>query len=135
MSDSDLRYAAYNEANTTDRNVAITPATGDNEPSENNNVGNFAIIATVRYIEYYISQKGIIMFKKIKSYLKFWSKKLPSYKMGSSYGGFKMNIDEYYALDENRKKLQKINNSTFPDIIKKKDKENVNDRDSSVQPG
>lgn len=75
------------------------------------------------------------MFKKIKSYLKFWSKKLPSYKMGSSYGGFKMNIDEYYALDENRKKLQKINNSTFPDIIKKKDKENVNDRDSSVQPG
>ena len=71
------------------------------------------------------------MLEKIKSYLRFWSKELPSYKAGSSHGGFKLNIDEYYSLDENKEKLREINNSKFPEIIKRRNP----DKDRSIQPG
>lgn len=52
------------------------------------------------------------------SYLGFGSKK-PSYKKSSKYGGFRLDIDEYYKKKENQKKLKDINNSDFPKAIKK----------------
>jgi len=59
------------------------------------------------------------MFDKLKKYLKFWNKK-PSYHLKSStYGGFRLDIDQYYAKPENREKLKQINNSSFPDMVKK----------------
>lgn len=59
------------------------------------------------------------MFEKIKSYFKFWSKK-PSYHLkGSKYGGFRMDIDKYYAKEENQEKLKRINKSKFPEIVQK----------------
>jgi len=59
------------------------------------------------------------MFDKLKKYLKFWNKK-PSYHFKSStYGGFRLDIDQYYAKPENREKLKQINNSSFPDMVKK----------------
>lgn len=59
------------------------------------------------------------MLEKIKKYLKFWNKK-PSYHLKSStYGGFRLDIDQYYAEPENQEKLKQINNSNFPDMVKK----------------
>lgn len=69
------------------------------------------------------------MFKKIKSYIRFLNKK-PSYHVkNSGYGGFRLDIDEYYAQEENRKKLEEINESKFPEIIRE------NDRTATPQPG
>lgn len=51
------------------------------------------------------------MWKKIKPYLRFWNKK-PSYHMkGSVYGGLRMDIDKFYAIEENKKELEEINKS------------------------
>ena len=51
------------------------------------------------------------MWKKIKSYLRFWNKK-PSYHVeGSAYGGLRIDIDKYYSLEENKKELDEINDS------------------------
>ncbi|NBC03526.1 MAG: hypothetical protein GVY20_07450 [Bacteroidetes bacterium] len=49
------------------------------------------------------------MWKKIKSYLRFWKNK-PSYHIeGSAYGGLRMDIDKYYSLEENKKELEELN--------------------------
>jgi len=61
------------------------------------------------------------MLEKIKSYLRFWNKK-PSYHLkGSKYGGFRLDIDQYYEKQENQKKLKEINKSKFPEIIQKEE--------------
>lgn len=61
------------------------------------------------------------MFEKIKSYLKFWNKK-PSYHLkGSKYGGFRLDIDQYYAKKENQEKLKQINNSRFSEMVLEKE--------------
>jgi hypothetical protein len=58
------------------------------------------------------------MWKKIKSYLRFWQNK-PSYHIeGSAYGGLRMDIDEYYSLEENKKELEELN-KTFEKIFAK----------------
>ena len=33
--------------------------------------------------------------------------------------GVRLDIDEYYAQEQNQKKLKRINNSEFPDLINK----------------
>jgi len=61
------------------------------------------------------------MLEKITSYLKFWNKK-PSYHLkGSKYGGFRLDIDQYYAKKENQEKLKQINKSKFSEMVQKKD--------------
>lgn len=58
------------------------------------------------------------MWKKIKSYLRFWKDK-PTYHMeGSAYGGLRMDIDKYYSLDENKKELDELN-KTFEKLFEK----------------
>lgn len=58
------------------------------------------------------------MWKKIKSYLRFWQNK-PSYHIeGSAYGGLRMDIDKYYSLEENKKELEELN-KTFEKIFAK----------------
>lgn len=61
------------------------------------------------------------MLEKIKSYLKFWNKK-PSYHLkGSKYGGFRIDIDQYYAKKENQEKLKQINNSKFSKMVQERE--------------
>ncbi|MEX1013803.1 MAG: hypothetical protein WDZ80_01420 [Candidatus Paceibacterota bacterium] len=51
------------------------------------------------------------MFKKIKSYFRFWNDKPIYHVEGSVYGGLRMDIDKYYSIEENRRELEEINNS------------------------
>lgn len=69
------------------------------------------------------------MLNKIKSYISFLNKKPSYHKKGTSYGGFRLDIDKYYAQEENRKKLEEINESKFPEIIRE------NDRTATLQLG
>jgi len=63
------------------------------------------------------------MLKKIKPYLRFWNKK-PIYHVDvSAYGGFRMDIDKYYSLDENKKELKVINKSFGKIFINKEERE------------
>ncbi|MCG2587041.1 hypothetical protein [Rhodohalobacter sulfatireducens] len=58
------------------------------------------------------------MWKKIKTYLRFWKNK-PSYHIeGSAYGGLRMDIDKYYSLEENKKELEELN-KTFEKFFEK----------------
>jgi len=60
------------------------------------------------------------MLEKITSYLKFWNKK-PSYHLkGSKYGGFRLDIDQYYAKKENQEKLKQINKSKFSEMVQER---------------
>lgn len=40
---------------------------------------------------------------------------------GSKYGGFRLDIDQYYAKKENQEKLKQINKSKFSEMVQKKD--------------
>lgn len=55
------------------------------------------------------------------TYFRFGDKKKPDYKKSSKYGGFRMNIDEYYKQEKNRRKLEEINKSTFPKIVEQEE--------------
>ncbi|MDZ7720995.1 MAG: hypothetical protein U5K72_19400 [Balneolaceae bacterium] len=60
------------------------------------------------------------MWKKLKSYIRFWKKK-PEYHMeGAAYGGLRIDIDKYYQDESNRKKLEEINNSAFGNMFDEK---------------
>lgn len=70
------------------------------------------------------------MWKKIKSYLRFWKNK-PTYHMeGSAYGGLRMDIDKYYTLEENKKELEELN-KTFEKIFEKEIRQVEKDVESS----
>lgn len=61
------------------------------------------------------------MLDKIKAYLKFWNDK-PSYHLKSStYGGFRLDIDQYYEIPENKKELKELNKSNFSEMTQKKE--------------
>lgn len=71
------------------------------------------------------------MWKKIKSYLRFWKNK-PSYHMeGSAYGGLRMDIDKYYSLEENKKELEELN-KTFEKIFEKEINQEEKEEPSSI---
>lgn len=61
------------------------------------------------------------MFEKIKSYLRFWNKKPSLHLKGSKYGGFRMDIDQYYGKKENQEKLKRINKSRFSEMVQEKE--------------
>lgn len=74
-----------------------------------NNIFVIALFDSVIYIDFETME--LLMFKKIKSYLRFWSDK-PSYHVkGSLYGGLRMDIDKFYSIEENKKELEEINNT------------------------
>jgi hypothetical protein len=71
------------------------------------------------------------MWKKIKSYLRFWNKK-PKYHMdGAAYGGLRIDIDKYYQEESNKKKLEEINNSAFGKMFDEKGDKNQEFEESS----
>lgn len=58
------------------------------------------------------------MFKYLKKITRF--KEKPSYHVeGSAYGGLRMDIDKFYAIEKNQEDLEKLN-ETFGQLIEKK---------------
>ncbi|MEX0778956.1 MAG: hypothetical protein WD037_04430 [Balneolales bacterium] len=63
------------------------------------------------------------ILKKIWKYTRFAEKDNRDYVTSVPNGGFHLDIDKYYQIEENRKKLKEITDSEFAKSFRRKKKE------------